>query len=303
MQAIVRRQHRQQVLTRTVVSGTAVAMLIVGLVVVAGRDDRDALTPVDSTPSTESPPEVEDFDVPEDQMAVIRELVGAVSRSDADGFIDRFASDGSFTTRGVFTEGEWYSFNDGARLYTRETPLVEAWFAMNRAWGFEAELRSCSSSSVVPGESFDQSVACEVAVRWPKLSLEIVEGWGFELRGDEVTWWGTSADPEDLGQLDLDPSDRSLPLGYADIEAWESWLEANDPEHASIWLNPRNTEEAIVDAIGDPELAERVAPLLTPAQNSWLIDGHEFMPFGLIPYDPTFADEIQASIREYLASR
>ena len=166
------------------------------------------------------------------------------------------------------------------------------------------QLRSCSSNPAsVAEEGFDRSVDCAVAVQWRELSLEIVEGWAFELRGKEVTWWGSSADWNDLGPLDLDPSERTLPLGYSDLEAWETWLEANDPENASVWLNPRRTEEAVVDAIGDPELAATVAPLLATAQNSWLISGHEFTPFGLIPYDPAFADEIQASIQEYLASR
>jgi hypothetical protein len=40
--------------------------------------------------------------------------------------------------------------------------------------------------------------------------------------------------------------------------------------------------------------------LLWHAENDWAIDGHRFSPAGLIPYDPAFAHEVQASIQEYL---
>ena len=35
----------------------------------------------------------------------------------------------------------------------------------------------------------------------------------------------------------------------------------------------------------------------------WVVDGHGFTPAGLIPYDPELADEIEASIRDYLERR
>jgi hypothetical protein len=238
--------------------------------------------------------------VPADTPEAVERVVGAVNAGDVDAFADQFAPGGSFATRGYFTEGEWYGFGlFGDRLDVDEAPLVDAWFAINDAWGFEAELRSCT----VDPDGGDDAVECEVAVRWRTLSLEITEGWDFSLEGDEITWWGASPYPEHLELLDLDPPARSLPLGYADIEAWEAWLASNHPEDASRWLNRRNAEQVVVDAIDDPELAARVAPLLTPAQESWVIDGHEFTPFGLIPYDPQFADEIRASIEEFLATR
>jgi hypothetical protein len=36
------------------------------------------------------------------------------------------------------------------------------------------------------------------------------------------------------------------------------------------------------------------------AQRSWTIDGNRFTPTGLVPYDPAFADDIEASINRYL---
>ena len=38
----------------------------------------------------------------------------------------------------------------------------------------------------------------------------------------------------------------------------------------------------------------------TSAEHDWSIQGHRFSPYGLIPYDPRFADEIEVSINDYL---
>jgi hypothetical protein len=53
----------------------------------------------------------------------------------------------------------------------------------------------------------------------------------------------------------------------------------------------------------DPERATRLAPLLFTAEHDWAVEGQIFAPFGLIPYDPAFADEIEASIRTYLSQQ
>jgi hypothetical protein len=58
-----------------------------------------------------------------------------------------------------------------------------------------------------------------------------------------------------------------LPLGYTDLDRWESWLEENHPDQAAVLL-----EET---------------PLIV----------------SFLRYDPTYAEEIGASIREYLDSR
>jgi hypothetical protein len=93
-------------------------------------------------------------------------------------------------------------------------------------------------------------------------------------------------------------------------------LKANDPLSADRYLNPRgqpSEEGNCVDdscaqwearlAPNDPELAARLGRLLWSADKQWSIDGHEFFPGGLIPYDPNLADEIEASIQEYLGSQ
>ena len=151
------------------------------------------------------------------------------------------------------------------------------------------------------GQGDPMVVNCEVATRWHGLSLEITELWSYEFHGQGVGHWGFSL-------LDLNPPVRELPLGYDGLEAWEAWLAANQPESAARYLNPRTIErdcdgcqewqESL--APGDPARAARLAPLLTGAQSDWSIQGHDFSPHGLIPYDPAFADEIEASIHEYL---
>ena len=60
-------------------------------------------------------------------------------------------------------------------------------------------------------------------------------------------------------------------------------------------------EEAVARlAPGDPDRAARLAPLIWNARDEWVIDGHRFSPIGLVPYDPALAEEIKASIRQYL---
>ena len=74
-------------------------------------------------------------------------------------------------------------------------------------------------------------------------------------------------------------------------------------------LNPREAPacdgcDPLQDALapGDPERAARLGPLLSSAKNDWSINGHRFWPRGLIPYDPAFADEIEASLQQFLDS-
>lgn len=182
--------------------------------------------------------------------------------------------------------------------------------AINEAWGLEAEITACSEDAeaeIVPYQVGKDAfvVRCEVVTRWHTLSLEIIEEWSYEIRGSQLSHWG-------FGLLDLNPLERTLPLGYDGLLAWEAWLAAKDPGSAARYLNPRISEPPDCDgcsewvaslAPGDPERAAQLAPLLWSAENDWSIQGHDFAPFGLIPYDPAFADEIEASIQEYLDSR
>ena len=63
------------------------------------------------------------------------------------------------------------------------------------------------------------------------------------------------------------------------------------------------TSSAASLAPDDTEFAARLAPLWWRAANDWQIDGHRFSPAGVIPYDPKWADEIDASIQQYLDTR
>ena len=150
-------------------------------------------------------------------------------------------------------------------------------------------------------------IVCEVATRWHTLSIEIAEAWTFDFRGPQVRIW-------DYRLVDLNPSDRALPFGYALIEEWEAWIEATDPLSASQYLNRRIWEDA-PDACdgcqdhqdslapGNPELAAKLAPLMYAVEKYWMVDGYRWYPDGLIPYDPALADEIEASIHEYLETK
>jgi hypothetical protein len=250
----------------------------------------------------EAEPDAVDAQAPAAQQAVIGRLVDAVNTRDADAFIDVFAPDGAFDPRGDFAAS--------SSLFGRTQPVaqdavVDAWMSIVDAWGLEADLTSCRPREP-DGRYSDRAdgfLACEVRTRWHTLSMEIAEEWRFELSGDDLTRWTYRL-------VDLDPRPRRLPLGYDGLEAWEAWLERTDPDAAARHLNPRTDDDcdgcdefAASLAPDDPEFAARVAPLWWGAANDWQIDRHRFSPAGVIPYDPKWADEIDASIQQYLDTR
>jgi hypothetical protein len=172
--------------------------------------------------------------------------------------------------------------------------------AVQDAWGLEADVRTCTADPSEPlrnSNSSDRWIECDVASRWSKLSLEITERWRFELRGARLIDWEPVI-------AELDPPARALPLGYPGLEAWEAWLETNHPEDADRWLVARQ-EPAAADLgdVADPEQAAALARLTLQVDQEWVIQGHRFSPAGLIPYDPAFADAIEASIHDYLEER
>jgi hypothetical protein len=157
---------------------------------------------------------------------------------------------------------------------------------------------------VVEGE--DAFLLCDVRTLWHTLSLELGEEWQINLRGDKVTWFGQWAAPR---LRDLNPQPRQLPLGYDGLEAWEAWLQQTDPAAAARYFIPRAAPEPCDAEMGcfaetlspdDPQLADRIWSLNQPAENGWIIDGHAFTPTSVIPYDPQWAEEIKASIQDYL---
>jgi hypothetical protein len=130
--------------------------------------------------------------------------------------------------------------------------------------------------------------------------MEVTEQWEFEFVDDLLASYRWQP-------LDLDPPSRTLPLGFTGLEDWEAWLQANDPDAAARLLVARDscsddcTLQWVEDlSADDPERAARMAPLVFPATRGWAFEGHGFTPAGLIPYDPELADEIEASILDYL---
>ena len=168
-------------------------------------------------------------------MVTVDRMLDAVNTGETDAFVDLFAPDGSLQPqRGFFTDS--FTINDVQP--TAQTDRIEAWMATNDAWDFEAEVISCTADPAEPlnvGQASDGWIECQVASRWPKLALEVTERWRFELRGERLVHWQPVP-------LDLDPSEREMPVGYPGLLAWEAWLEANHPEDAALWLNPTAAE-------------------------------------------------------------
>ena len=251
------------------------------------------------------PPRLGPDPVTAERMAVVRQHVDAINVQDAAAFIDAFIPEAVFAPGGDFGAS---SSLFGNSLPLADASLVEAWMAINRAWGFEAEVVACNQDPGAgiywgygAGQGEPMIVNCEVFARWHGLSLEISERWVYEFHGTGLGGWKFEL-------LDLNPQGRELALGYDGLDAWEAWLAATDPASAARYLNPRISERVCDGcrewqgslAPGDPVRAARLAPLLQSAENAWSVQGHSFWPYGLMPYDPAFADEIEASIQEYL---
>jgi len=246
--------------------------------------------------------------VPLEQLAVIRAQVAAINGRDTNAFVASFAPDGIFFPSGIFEDNRsLFPLHESVA----ETARVAAWMSIQEAWGFEADILSCREIS--PDEAIRYTdgpalyIKCDVATRWRTLSLEIRQAWQYEFHGGQLLAW-------DFELGDLDPSARGLPLGYPGLDAWEAWLRETDPTSAARYLNPRDggcTEADRQAANGcweyqealapdDPVLAATLVRLLNGTQRSWSINGLIFNPRGLIPYDPAYAAEIEASIQEFL---
>lgn len=73
-------------------------------------------------------------------------------------------------------------------------------------------------------------------------------------------------------------------------------------------MHPGQLKMTGVTRVAQPTVVICVALLLggcaggpgASSTGGWSIQGHDFTPYGLIPYDPAFADEIEASIHGYL---
>lgn len=252
------------------------------------------------------PPRLGPDPVSAERMTVVRQHVAAINARDANAFIDTFVPEAVFEPGGDFAAS---SSLFGNSLPLADASLVEAWMAINRAWGFEAEIVACNQDPDAPirygygaGQGDPMVVNCEVATRWHSLSTEITQRWTYEFHGRGPGHWKSEL-------LDLNPRARELAMGYDGLEAWEAWLVATDPASALAYLNPRTRPATCGDDCrerleylwpGDPERADRLDSLLRSAESAWTIQGHKFWPYGLIPYDPAVAGDIEASIQRYL---
>ena len=312
------REHRmRRPLIGALVGVAAVAALIGALVSVDGRDDPDPSPPVDSPPSTvtatttiDATSETDFLNVPADQIAAVREFVQAINAGDADALLGAVDPEGGFDLQGGFADNADQLFGQLIQNFNEE-PLVRAWMSIMDAWGLEIVPTSCRPRVATDDNGFlikmvegeDAFLLCDVRTRWHTLSLELGEEWQINLRGNKVTWFGQWAQPR---LLDLNPEPRQLALGYDGLEAWEAWLEQTDPDAAARYLTPRaaaqpcDAECVALLAPHDPELALRIWNLNQPAESGWMIDGHLFLPTNAIPYDPQWAEEIKASIDDYL---
>jgi hypothetical protein len=98
----------------------------------------------------------------------------------------------------------------------------QAWMGTLDKWGMEAHLGSCRGVA-------ESTISCAVVTRWHTLQMEIGEAWTFEFDGGRVTRL-------EMLRVDQDPPDRLLPLGLADLSAWEAWLRETHPEQADRLL-------------------------------------------------------------------
>lgn len=289
-----RRHRRAQVRNRIVV----VATIAVAIGIAA------SLLPVQ--PSVEIEP-VDQGLIDAEEIGVgpaetVQRMVHAINTRDADAFTDAFVEEGSFHARGQFPETSSPFAND---QLVADTELVEAWMVFVDTWGHEAQVRRCERREDLTPGMFDGGVmvTCEVTTRWHTLSMEITEQWEYEFSGDLLRSWRHQP-------LDLDPQDRSLPLGFSGLEQWETWLQANRPDDAARYLSPRDPScggcelQWVEDLTSDdPGRLARMGPLMFSTERAWNINGHTFVPAGLIPYNPAFADEIEAAIHAHLESR
>jgi hypothetical protein len=310
-------------MTRSVFAlGGAVVVVIAAALAFNFDGDRAGVGGAATQPPTASPsPAPITSPLPAEQTAVIARQVVALNSRDAEAFIEIFADDGAFNPRGTFASS-YGLFSNTQPVANRS--LVESFMAINEAWRFEAEVVACDQLSKSEyarryglhydtGDSFGH---CAIKSRWPTLSLELGEWWGYEFKGTNILWWSQRV-------RDAAPADRTLPLGLEGLLQWESWLGRTNSDAAARLLNPRVFPVTVPCSSGPVFVGEghtTTAPPEPPCtwssddvdveritsdgngrgDRDWVVAGQNFAPSALIPYDPTVADEIRASIEEFL---
>ena len=126
-----------------------------------------------------------------DPMATVERMIDAINARDADAYIDLFAPDGGFDPRGTF---------DTSAMFPNSQPIsdepgVRAWMAIQDAWGFEADVRTCTVDPSEPlrianaerplGRVRGRGALAEalpgdhraVALRAPRGEIDLLGGW------------------------------------------------------------------------------------------------------------------------------
>lgn len=282
---------------------TALAVAVIGVAYLFGAPPNVGV-PVAPTASPSPPPIT--GSLPAEQSAVIARHAAALNSRDAEAFVDVFADNGAFNPRGTFAASSSLFRSD---LPIADRSLVESFVAINEAWRFEAEVLACDQLSKSEYQRrygvYDDSDLyghCAVKSRWPALSLEIGEWWTYEFNGTDIRYWGQAV-------RDATPASRALPLGLDGLLDWESWLGATDPDAAARLLNPRELPVTVpcgpCEFSSDDVDVERIISSegYGRGEDDWLIAGKRFHPSALIPYDQALADDIEASINEFLGER
>lgn len=135
-----------------------------------------------------------------------------------------------------------------------------------QTWMEVSEVWGGMSSLESCGAETARTVRCQVRTQWEKLHMEVAEEWVFVFDGADLRSSGMILSRQEL-------EDRTQPLGYQDLAEWEQWLQANDPEKAARFFT---WEELTING----------------------------RPYGsvVLRYPPEFADEISASLAEYVAA-
>lgn len=196
-----------------------------------------------------------------ERMVTIVDAVEAINARDVAALRSAFAADGLLEFPGVDgragREGEVYMSDKTVdEVASPAGQPTSWWMRLLDSWGLEARLGSCRTQP-------ESRISCAVVTAWHVLQIEIGEEWTFDFDGVRVRRL-------QMVRVDPDPSNRVLPLGFADLERWEAWLRETHPEQA-----------------------ERLLPTGPD------VFAHYYFRFGL-GADPA---EIRASIREYVARR
>jgi hypothetical protein len=168
----------------------------------------------------------------------IGQVVDAINSKDLAALRSSFAAGANVVLPHIRSDGLQEEAASDWEVSTEH--FLEAWMIHLDAWDMEAELRSCQAEA-------ESTFRCDVATRWHVMQVEIGEEWTFEIDGPQVTRL-------EMARVDPSPTNRTLPLGYADLASWESWLEETHPEQAArlsgddlIWpfyfrYHPENAE-------------------------------------------------------------